>query len=1335
MKKLVLIIFISTYFYILGKSQSVDYPSATPNWIPSCNFGGTRATSSIDTWVNHWVGVGDYLDAISWFRSCTSGVSAHFIISNNGDIIQLVPVNKIAWHAGADGYNNNTRSIGVEHDVNISDPTKWNSLPMLRASVDLACYFCDLFYIPKVRALPGIRGHGEMPGVNKDCPGPLPWDTWMNMLNNSNEEIPPPINDNCPGTVIISNGASKAGTVDGATGSYGANQCEGCSCKSSDDKDVYYYFIAQSTSHTVNISNYASNFDAVIELRTACASGTAISCYDPSGTPTSVSKTWDNLIIGQTYYIRVFEYNYSGTPPSSPTFTISVTHSTTSLPDLKITNGTQIANPTNVNAGSNVLVACSEDNIGNSISGANYVTIWLSSNSTLEEGTDIKLGQISFGPIAAQSCSVVLNTTVQIPSNTNSGSYYLFFWADGNKTVNESDDDNNYASTQITITNSTSCTTPGIPNSCMGSATGQTSANLSWSAGSPAGSSTITYYWVVGTSSSVTYGNGVAQGTTASTSASTSTLSPGTTYYLRVYAKTSCDETFSGYRTSSSFTTSASCITPGIPVSVNGNATGQTTANLSWSQGSPAGSPTVTYYWVVGTSSTVTYGNGVAQSTTSGTSASVSGLSSGITYYLRVYANTSCNSTSSGYGTSSAFTTSTICTAPSAPAFCTTSIGDPANGLEHFTNLSCDPVSGVDGYSFEYSWDGIDWQINWFQTTSQSLSVNHGDNPNVSVHYRVRAYKCSPQLYSNYTYASPQTVYTACDVPAVPTVNNATSNSLNVTLNVETPVPNPSITTYSIYCTTTSQYVQTNGALGNNEVFQTMSLWGTKTVTGLSNNKEYCFYAKARNNDGDVRYNSLNKACGTTLSVSCSTPGSPMNVNGYATGQTTANLTWSAGNPVGSATVTYYWVVGTSSSVIYGNGVAQSTTTGTTVSISALSPGTSYYLRVYAKTSCNETFSGYGTSSAFTTTTVAILPTLTTTASIATSVTTALSGGNIVSDGGSPITSKGVCWGPNLNPTILNSRSTDGTGNGSYSSNISGLTPNTIYHVRAYATNSVGTGYGSDVQFSTLPTAPIIGSINQPSCTQSYGSVVLNGLPIGGTWTIIRTPGGTTITGSGSNTTISGLDPGTYTFQVTNAAGSISGSSAIVTINAQMMTPTIMTSSVIDATQSNASSGGNVTSDGGATVTARGVCWSTTSSPTILNSKTSDGLSIGTFTSTITGLINGVTYHIRAYATNCKGTAYGSDIQYIHNSTGIEDIRGDDISVFPNPVSGMLNIVYKDENFETIMILNSQGRLLSKEKVIKPNQQLDFSLYDSGLYILEFIKKTNEVRRIKVIKQ
>lgn len=108
----------------------------------------------------------------------------------------------------------------------------------------------------------------------------------------------------------------------------------------------------------------------------------------------------------------------------------------------------------------------------------------------------------------------------------------------------------------INVTSS-GCTTPGSPTSVTGVSTGQTSANLLWAAGSPAGSPTVTYYWVVGTSSSVTYGSGVDQGTTNGTSASTSALSCGTTYYLRVYANTSCDGTNSAYTTSSSFTTDA----------------------------------------------------------------------------------------------------------------------------------------------------------------------------------------------------------------------------------------------------------------------------------------------------------------------------------------------------------------------------------------------------------------------------------------------------------------------------------------------------------------------------------------------------------------------------------------------------------------------------------------------------------------------------------------------------------------------------------------------------------------------------------------------------------
>jgi len=206
------------------------------------------------------------------------------------------------------------------------------------------------------------------------------------------------------------------------------------------------------------------------------------------------------------------------------------------------------------------------------------------------------------------------------------------------------------------------CTTPGTPLNVTGTQTGQTTANLSWSAGSPLGSSTVTYYWVIGTSSSVVYNSGVAQGSTTGISASVSGLTAGTTYYLKVFANTSCNNTSSSYGNTASFTTTPAvvCTTPGTPASAIGTPTGQTTANLSWSAGSPTGSSTVTYYWVVGTSSSVTYGGSgvVAQGVTAGTSATTSALTCGTTYYLRVYAYTSCNGTSSAYKTSASFTTS-----------------------------------------------------------------------------------------------------------------------------------------------------------------------------------------------------------------------------------------------------------------------------------------------------------------------------------------------------------------------------------------------------------------------------------------------------------------------------------------------------------------------------------------------------------------------------------------------------------------------------------------------------------------------------------------------------
>jgi len=98
--------------------------------------------------------------------------------------------------------------------------------------------------------------------------------------------------------------------------------------------------------------------------------------------------------------------------------------------------------------------------------------------------------------------------------------------------------------------------------------------------------------------------------------------------------------------------------------------------------------------------------------------------------------------------------------------------------------------------------------------------------------------------------------------------------------------------------------------------------------------------------------------------------------------------------------------------------------------------------------------------------------------------------------------------------------------------------------------------------------------------------------------------------------------------------------------------PTVTTTAVSNITYTSADSGGNVTPDGGAAVTARGVCWSTSPNPTTANSKTSNGTGIGAFTSHITGLTPGTTYHVRAYATNSVGTSYGSDVNFT-TPTGI----------------------------------------------------------------------------------
>jgi sugar lactone lactonase YvrE len=120
------------------------------------------------------------------------------------------------------------------------------------------------------------------------------------------------------------------------------------------------------------------------------------------------------------------------------------------------------------------------------------------------------------------------------------------------------------------------------------------------------------------------------------------------------------------------------------------------------------------------------------------------------------------------------------------------------------------------------------------------------------------------------------------------------------------------------------------------------------------------------------------------------------------------------------------------------------------------------------------------------------VPTVTTAAIGAITQTTAFTGGNVTADGGATVTARGVCWGTSPNPTFPDSCTSDFSGTGAFNSLITGLTPGTQYHVRAYATNSIGTAYGSDLTFTTLSAATP--TINwSPATPITYGTALGSG--------------------------------------------------------------------------------------------------------------------------------------------------------------------------------------------------------------------------------------------------
>ncbi|MGB2964902.1 MAG: lectin like domain-containing protein, partial [Anaerolineales bacterium] len=195
-------------------------------------------------------------------------------------------------------------------------------------------------------------------------------------------------------------------------------------------------------------------------------------------------------------------------------------------------------------------------------------------------------------------------------------------------------------------------------------------------------------------------------------------------------------------------------------------------------------------------------------------------------------------------------------------------------------------------------------------------------------------------------------------------------------------------------------------------------------------------------------------------------PLDPLPIDGATGVSTSAILDWSDS----SGATSYDVYFGTTSSP-----PQVATTTSSSYPPGPMAYNTHYYWRIVAINSCGQTT---GSLWDFTTQPAVTPPTVTTNTVTSITSTSAVCGGNVTSSGGASVTARGVCWDTVASPTIADPKTSNGTGTGAFTSNITGLNPNTHYYVRAYATNSAGTAYGAQREFTTLTWIQVPGNLS-----------------------------------------------------------------------------------------------------------------------------------------------------------------------------------------------------------------------------------------------------------------
>jgi phosphodiesterase/alkaline phosphatase D-like protein len=1017
------------------------------------------------------------------------------------------------------------------------------------------------------------------------------------------------------------------------------------------------------TTATLNgeVNANGDNTTVTFEYGTTTSYGTTVTADQSPVTGTTdtwVSKAISGLTNGTTYHYRVVGTNSSGTSNGDDiTFTTGVTPPSATT-DAATSVGTNSATM-------------------NGTINANGIT----TNVTFEYGFTTSYGITAAGipsPVSGSTnTAVIFNATSLIPNTTY---HYRVVAQSAGGTIYGADMTFTTAATPTVTTNAaSSVTTSG--------------ATLNGTVNANNQSSTVTFEYGTTTSygTTVTADQSPVTGSSSTAvSKAISGLTMNTTYHYRVVGQNASGTSYGADMT---FFTSA----PAAPSATTDAATSVTASGATLNGTVNANNDSTSVTFEYGT--TVAYGTTVTadQSPVTGSSSTavskaISGLSNNTTYHYRVVA-TNANGTTNGADmtfTTNALTPSAITGTASNVLFTSATVNGTANGnnagatvtfeygltVAYGTTVSATP-SSVPGDSTDYA-------------VSANLT---GLTPGTTYHYRVVADNIfvTPVNGADMTFTTP--------IGPDATTNAATSTGANgATLNGTVNAQNASTTV-------TFEYgVDTN--YGQTVVADQSPLTGntntavTNTLNSLIPNTTYHYRVVAQNVNGtnygaDMTFTTT--AIGPTVSTDA--------VSGI--GATGATLNGTVNAEGDSTTVTFEY----GTTVAYGTTVTadQSPVTGSTNTpvskgLTGLTTNTTYHYRVVGQ-------NGAGTSNGadMTFTTGTNTPNAATNAASGIGTTSATLNGTANANGSSTTVTfeYGTTTAYGKTATADQSPITGTTDTG-VTSTIGGLIASTTYHYRVVAQNAFGTTNGADMTFLTAGNAP--NATTDAATSISSSSATLNGtVNANSDSTTVTfeygttTAYGTTATASPSPVTgntdtavsyaLTGLtDNVTYHYRVVgqNAYGTSNGADMTFTTDT-ISIPTVSTTSISNITTSSATSGGDVTNGGLGTVTARGVCWSTSPNPTISDSTTSDGSGTGSFTSSITGLTPNTTYYVRAYATNSSGTGYGAERVFTTSAEAELSLNRIQMNFGAVPNNGGFAITPD----QTLFIDNSGGATLS----------------------------------------